>query len=131
MLPVTPKLRGYLKSLGQSRIVDSTLFFYVCTMNKSLLDKIPKRLKNFYVLITLAFLAWLAFFDTHDLISQFRLTAKQSELEEAKAFYESKIIEVQENRKNLLSDEALLEKVAREKYFMKRDGEEVFVVVEE
>jgi len=31
----------------------------------------------------------------------------------------------------LLNDKKLLEKIAREKYFMKKSGEEIFVLVEE
>lgn len=100
-------------------------------MMKRILDKVPSILKNFYVLSALIFLIWILFFDSNDLVTQIKLSKKESELEKTKAFYEEKILEVKEDRKALLNDEDLLEKVAREKYFMKKPNEEVFVVVEE
>jgi len=96
-----------------------------------LLRFIPEKFRNFYVVCTIVFLAWLVFFDTNDLVSQFQLSAKQSELESTKAFYESKIEEVKEDREGLLRNDLLLEKIAREKYFMKKDNEDVFIVVDE
>ena len=60
-----------------------------------------------------------------------RLSSKQKDLEETKAFYETKIQEVKADREALLNSQELLEKVAREKYLMKKAGEDVFVVVDE
>lgn len=89
------------------------------------------KLKNFYFIAGALFVTWLVFFDTNDLLSQAKLSMKQKELETTKEFYQQKIEEVKEDRAGLMEDKALLEKVAREKYFMKKDGEEVFIVVEE
>ncbi len=90
--------------------------------------KIPR---NFYLWAGVAFLVWMLFFDSNDFYSQYQLTSKLSELESEKTFYLEKIEEVNEDREALLNDMELLEKFAREKYFMKKDGEEVFVIVEE
>lgn len=98
---------------------------------KDLLNRIPPLLKNFYVLTGILFLIWMLFFDSNDLITQMRLSKKESELEKTKEFYLEKISEVKADREALLNNEDLLEKVAREKYFMKKPNEEVFVVVEE
>ena len=61
---------------------------------KQIFDKIPSFFKNFYVLTAIVFIVWMVFFDSNDFISQVRLSAQQSELEEAKTFYEEKIEEV-------------------------------------
>lgn len=98
---------------------------------KQIFDKIPPFLKNFYVLSSLLFLTWMFFFDSNDFVSQFRLSAQQRNMEEAKSFYEEKIIDVKADREALLNNDALLEKIAREKYFMKKPNEDVYVVVEE
>lgn len=98
---------------------------------KRIFDKIPSFLKNFYVLSSLLFLTWMVIFDSNDFISQFRLSAQQRDLEEAKSFYQEKIIDVKEDREALLNNDELLEKIAREKYFMKKPNEDVFVVVDE
>jgi cell division protein FtsB len=73
----------------------------------------------------------MLFFDSNDLLTQFKLSSKQSELESSKEFYEEKIIEVKNDKEALLNDKALLEKIAREKYLMKKENEDVYIVVEE
>ena len=60
-----------------------------------------------------------------------RLSGKEKELKETRDFYETQIKEVKSDREALLNNEELLEKVAREKYLMKKEGEDVFVVVDE
>ena len=106
-------------------------FFYLYYSMKSILDRIPPFLKNFYVLTSIVFVAWMVFFDSNDFISQVKLSSQQADLEEAKSFYQEKIIEVQEDRDALLNNDELLEKIAREKYFMQKPNEDVFIVVEE
>lgn len=95
------------------------------------LKKIPAFFKSFYFLGGFSFFVWLLIFDSNDLITQMRLSSKQKDLEETKAFYETKIQEVKADREALLNSQELLEKVAREKYLMKKAGEDVFVVVDE
>ncbi len=79
-------------------------------------------------MVFLGLLVWLTFFDSNDLLSQYRLTAKKHDLEQTKAFYQEKIEEVKSDRA-ALQDPEQLEKIAREKYFMKKEGEDVYVVV--
>ena len=73
----------------------------------------------------------MLFFDSNDLISQIKLSNKQQELENAKEFYESKILEVKNDREALLSNDELLEKLAREKYLMKKESEDIYIIEEE
>ncbi|MCV9389199.1 FtsB family cell division protein [Reichenbachiella ulvae] len=90
-----------------------------------------KFTKNFYFIATVVFLIWMLFFDSNDFYSQYQLKNKVEELEDQKAYYQDKIKDTEADREALLNDAELLEKFAREKYYMKKDGEEVFVVVEE
>jgi cell division protein FtsB len=55
---------------------------------------------------------------------------KLSDIAEEKKYYKSKIEEVKEDRKELLEQPALLEKFAREKYLMKKKGEQLFILKE-
>jgi len=96
-----------------------------------MLDKLPDFTKNFYLISAVLFAGWMLFFDTNDVYSQYKLKQKLYELESQKGYYESNIIEVRSEREALLNDEDLLEKFAREKYFMKKSGEDLFVIVEE
>lgn len=92
--------------------------------------KLLKRLfSNFYLVIGIIFFAWLTFFDSNDLYTQIKQTAKLKSLEDEKTFYTEKIEEVKQDRAELLSDEELLEKFARENYLMKKPNEDVYVVV--
>lgn len=95
------------------------------------LDKVPKIFKSFYFLVGLFFVIWLLFFDSNDLFTQSRLSKKKKDLEESKEFYEDKILEVKNDREALLTDDEALEKLAREKYLMKKDSEDVYIIVEE
>ena len=97
---------------------------------KKILDSIPAFFKSFYFLASVFFLFWLSFVDSNDLFLQSELASKQSELTDAKEFYEEKILEVKNEKAALLNNPELLEKVAREKYLMKKDNEDLFVIVD-
>lgn len=92
--------------------------------------KLPKYTKNFYFLFAFFFLIWMLFIDANDIITQIKLKRQLETLEDEKAYYLQKIKEVKKDREELLSNDALLEKFAREKYFMKKETEDLFVIVE-
>jgi cell division protein FtsB len=52
-------------------------------------------------------------------------------LEKEKQYYQAKIKKVEEDRKELLTNKELLEKFAREKYLMKKEKEDIFIIQEE
>jgi len=95
------------------------------------MSKLPGFTRNFFFLAGFFFLIWMMFFDSNDIYSQYKLSKKLSTLEEQKTYYEEKIVEVKEDREELLSDDVLLEKFAREKYLMKKPGEDIYIIVEE
>jgi cell division protein DivIC len=86
-------------------------------------------LRNFYFLTAVGFVVWMAVFDSNDLSKQYDMYHKWRELRAEKEYYEANIESVKKERAELLSSPALLEKFAREKYLMKRPGEDVFVLV--
>ena len=73
---------------------------------------------------------WLLFFDSNDLFLQFQRSTKLHQLRAKKEFYHEKIDMVEKDRKELLSDEELLEKYARENYLMRKPSEDLYIVVE-
>ncbi len=91
--------------------------------------QLPKFIKSFYFVATISFIVWMIFFDSNDFVTQYQMSKKLNDLEEDKEYYVQKITEVQKDRTELLSNPELLEKYAREKYYMKRPGEEVFILV--
>jgi len=59
------------------------------------------------------------------------MSSKVRSLEREKEFYQEKISEVEKDRTELMTNKELLEKFAREKYLMKKESEDLFIVQEE
>jgi cell division protein DivIC len=87
--------------------------------------------RNFYVATGLVLLGWMTFFDANDLPTQIRNWWKLRELDGEAKFYQARIKAVQTERREVLGNDRLREKFAREKYLMKKPGEDVFVIVDE
>ena len=95
----------------------------------SMLERLPKFTRSFYFIFGVVFLGWMLFFDSNDFYSQYKLSAKKTALEIQKEYYLQNIQLVNKDRDELLSNVALLEKFARERYLMKKDTEDLYVVV--
>lgn len=95
-----------------------------------MLKKLPKPLRNFYIVTTLGFILWMTLLDSNNLIARFQLSSKLNSLENEKEYYEEKIKEVEKDRDELFGDNESLEKFAREKYLMKKESEDIYIVVE-
>ncbi len=81
-----------------------------------------------YLFVTLAFVVIMVFFDKHNLIEHFKnqreIAALKAENEELK----ERLDALRHSSEELHKDVAIMEKVARERYGMHKDGEEVFIV---
>ena len=93
--------------------------------------KILLRLKDKYIFITLAFLIWISFFDTYNLISQFKRGRALKNVEYEREFYLEEIKRDSIAIMELTTNKENLEKFAREKYLMKKDDEDIFLIIEE
>lgn len=96
---------------------------------QKVIQKVLPVLKNKYVFTPLAFIIWLSFFDKNDFISEYTSRQQLKSLRQDKQFYLDEIKENKEKLNELMSSPANLEKFAREKYYMKKDDEDVFVIV--
>jgi len=95
------------------------------------LKKILGFLKNKYITSTLLLFIWICFFDRNDLISEVRLVNKINYLKTEKRYYQQQTDMATEELKELQTNPANLEKFAREKYLMKKDNEDVYVIVDQ
>ncbi len=96
-----------------------------------LLTHIPAWLKNKYFLTTVGFVVWILFFDARDFItSHFRERAELGKLEKSKQYYEQQITVTRQELDQLKNNPALMEKYAREKYLMRKDNEDLFLIKE-
>ena len=93
------------------------------------MQRLLHLLSNKFFLVTVAFAVWMIFFDKNDLYSQYQYHQQVSKLKKERDFYQIETAKVSKDLEELTSDKARLEKFAREKYFMKKDNEDVFVVV--
>lgn len=91
--------------------------------------RIPKFLKNKYVLTLLGFAIWMIAFDQYTLWTQYKFKQELNQLEKDKEYYEREIAKAKEDLNELMTNDEQLEKFAREKYLMKRDNEDIFVVI--
>jgi len=87
--------------------------------------------KNKYFWVTAAFLVWMIFFDKNDLFSQYQYHQQVSKLKLERKFYLDQTAKVSKDLDELTSNPDKLEKFAREKYLMKKDNEDVFVIVKD
>ncbi|MCK7557930.1 septum formation initiator family protein [Chitinophaga sedimenti] len=91
--------------------------------------KVPALIRNKYFVTTAAFIIWLAFLDRNNMLSQYELTAEVNKMEDQKNFYIENNESTRKESQELLSSMEKLEKFAREKYKMKKDNEDVFLII--
>jgi cell division protein FtsB len=77
-----------------------------------------------------AFAFILLFLDRNDLFTQLDRANEQRNLEKSQQYYQQEIANQRKELDALKNDPAALEKFAREKYRMKRDDEDLFLVPE-
>lgn len=92
--------------------------------------KILNVLKNKYFIVSIAFLVWLVFFDQNNIISQIKLSRKLRQLQQQKEYYQDEIRNNEKATLELMIDTEQLEKYAREKYLMKKDNEDIYIIEE-
>ncbi|WP_336517335.1 FtsB family cell division protein [Pollutibacter soli] len=89
---------------------------------------VTSLLKNKYFLSSLLFGLWMIFFDHNDIFQQNARSRELRELEESKAFYQGQIKETSDELKKIEANNRALEKIAREKYMMKKDNEDLYII---
>jgi len=86
-----------------------------------------KIITNIFVLILIPFLIWMLFFDENSYLVHRKFTKEINTLENTITFYESKILEDKATIKKL-QDSLQLERFAREKYLMKKENEDIYII---
>ncbi|MBC7744573.1 MAG: septum formation initiator family protein [Flavobacterium sp.] len=95
------------------------------------MNKLVNLFGNKYFLTTIAFVVWMLFFDRNDLLSQYDYRTEVAKLEAEKDFYILETEKAKNDLDELSTNKEKLEKFAREKYLMKKENEDVFVIVKE
>jgi cell division protein DivIC len=84
---------------------------------------------NKYSAAIAVFLFILLFNERNGLINQWTQNEKYNKVLNENEYYKKEIKRLNFDHKNLFSNAKNLEKYAREKYLMKRDDEDVFIIV--
>lgn len=87
--------------------------------------RIPESYINKFSLTGVVFIIWLALFDSYSLIERYQLSRTIARLEDEKISYIESIDKALSDKVDLEKDK---EKFAREKYYMHKQNEEVFIV---
>jgi cell division protein DivIC len=86
-----------------------------------------KFLSNKYVWVLLFFLTWMIFLDNYSYFEHRFLNRQIEELEDNATYYQGEIKKDEENIKQL-KNPLQIEKYAREKYYMKKDSEDIYII---
>ena len=92
------------------------------------LRQIPPFFRNKYLLASICFIVWMFFFDPKDWISEVRRRDKFKELQKSEAHLSEMITDTKQELGQLKNNAETIEKYAREKYLMKKDNEDLFVL---
>lgn len=93
--------------------------------------KILPYIKNKYLITVIGLGVWVIFFDKNDLSTQLELREKVRQLEKERDYFAHEIDIINNQVKELTTNSEALERFAREEYLMKRDNEDIFVIVEQ
>ncbi len=99
-------------------------------MNERIRNIGRKIIRNKYFFTFLLFIIWVGLFDKNSLVEQQKYKQRIHELEQQQDYYISKFKEDSTKLEEFKSPEKL-EKFARENFYMKKDNEDLFVIVDE
>lgn len=91
------------------------------------LKKIIPFVTNRYFLVSLVFAVWMLFFDQRDFFQQRERSDELKKLEDAKKYYQYEIDKTKKQLNSIQNNPASVEKYARERYLLRREGEEVYL----
>lgn len=91
------------------------------------IKKILPVITNRYFIVALVFIIWMLFFDQRDFFLQRDRKAELQKVEAAKQYYQNEISETKKQLEHLQNNPASVEKFARERFLLRRDGEEVYL----
>lgn len=83
---------------------------------------------NKYLLSFVFLVVWVLFFDENDSITQKGRLNELSILNKKKNYYKSEIEIAKQELSDIQNNDDALEKFARERYLMKKDGEDIFII---
>jgi cell division protein DivIC len=86
--------------------------------------------RNKYVLTSVLFVLWMLMFDQNNLNERRKNNRDYNQLIRERDYFQKKIEENRKRIQELKTNNDNLEKFAREQYLMKKDNEDIFIIVD-
>lgn len=99
--------------------------------HRNKIQSIKKVFLDPYVVSTILFVVWMLLFDEQKVSEQYSLYKRCQKLQTDLIDYNAQIQQIKKEKKELVYNIDFLEKVAREKYYMKREKEDLYVIIRE
>ncbi len=96
----------------------------------SIFTKYP-ILKNRYIYVSIGFLIWMIFIDDNNVFQQYKSYKELQKMKAKEAYLDEEIQKNKARVENLSSSAYQREKYARERYWMKRDNEDLYIILED
>ncbi|HEX7457389.1 MAG TPA: septum formation initiator family protein [Ginsengibacter sp.] len=90
--------------------------------------KLRRFFTNKYLITGIAFALWMLFFDRNDITLQLKRVRELNKLQESEKVMDRQITDTKQELSLLKTDPETLEKYARERYMMKKDNEDLFII---
>ena len=124
------KVQPFIATLGMQQVVYGICLVYtggtpIGSLNKNFTSLASNTIIGIPVLI------WIALVDKYSFIDRLQLRSKINQLENEQKYYREKIEEDKRKKEELFGNRDNLEKFAREQYLMKRENEDIFIIVKE
>ena len=102
------------------------------TPKKKIMDtRVVKFVWNRYFILTIAFAVWMFFFDQNSFFVHRELDKQIKLLEVDESYFQEHLNTETEKLDQLNSNPAEIERIAREKHFLKKDDEDIFIIQQE
>jgi cell division protein DivIC len=92
------------------------------------MEQLRKWLSNKYIISSVLFIVWISFFDKFNIFQVYKKKQELNQLIERKLYYKNEIEKTKQALSNLRENSLNIEKIAREKYFMKKDNEDLYIL---
>ena len=92
------------------------------------MPRFPKIFTNKYLITGIAFAVWMLFFDRNDLSLQLKRVQELNKLQENEKLMNDQIADTKHELRLLKTNPETLEKYAREKFMMKKENEDLYII---
>ena len=111
-----------------SSYVISLFHQFMKNNHQKLYQILARCARNFYFISSCVFVVWVLFVDNNDLFTHLQLERQYRQLKQEQAYYVQQTADIRRKHQQLKSDPDMIERMARERFLLRKAGEEVFLL---